>query len=37
MTGPREPLAVARAGVGLAVRVLPDLDDRLLYLAEFLG
>ena len=29
------PHAVARAGVELAVRVLPDLDDRLRYRAEF--
>jgi hypothetical protein len=27
--------AVARAGVELAVRALPDLDDRLRYRAEF--
>ena len=29
------PGAVARAGVELAVRALPDLDDRLRYRAEF--
>ena len=29
--------AVARAGVGLAVRALPELDYRLRYRAEFLG
>jgi hypothetical protein len=28
---------VARAGVGLAVRALPELDDRLRYRAEFLA
>jgi hypothetical protein len=28
---------VARVGVGLAVRVLPELDDRLRYRAEFLA
>ena len=31
------PLPLARAGVGLAVRVLPELDDRLRYRAEFLA
>jgi hypothetical protein len=30
-------LAAARVGVGLAVRVLPQLDDRLRYRAEFLA
>ena len=30
-------LPVARAGVGLAVRLLPELDDRLRYRAEFLA
>jgi hypothetical protein len=37
---PREarlPLAVTRAAVDLAVRVLPELDDRLRYRAEFLA
>ena len=29
------PSAVARAGVEIAVRALPDLDDRLRYRAEF--
>lgn len=29
------PLPLARAGVELAVRVLPELDDRLRYRAEF--
>jgi hypothetical protein len=33
----RGPLPLARAGVGLAVRVLPELDDRLRYRAEFLA
>jgi hypothetical protein len=28
---------LARAGIGLAVRVLPELDDRLRYRAEFLA
>ena len=37
MTSTLFPLAVARAGVGLAVRVLPELDDRLRYRAEFLA
>ena len=37
MTSTRSPLAVARAGVELAVRVLPELDDRLRYRAEFLA
>ena len=31
------PLALARAGVDLAVRALPELDDRLRYRAEFLA
>ena len=31
------PLPLARAGVGLAVRALPELDDRLRYRAEFLA
>ena len=31
------PLPLARAGVGLAVRVLPELDHRLRYRAEFLA
>ncbi len=31
----REPLRLARAGVELAVRALPELDDRLRYRAEF--
>jgi hypothetical protein len=35
MTGPREPSGIARAAVALAVRPLPDLDDRLRYRAEF--
>ncbi len=35
MTGTRAPLAVARAGVELAVRALPDWQDRLRYRAEF--
>ncbi len=35
MTGPRAPLPLARAAVGLAVRPLPNLDDRLRYRAEF--
>jgi hypothetical protein len=35
MTCPRAPLAVARAGVELAVRALPDWHDRLRYRAEF--
>ncbi len=37
MTGPRAPLPVARAGVELAVRALPDWHDRLRYRAEFLA
>ena len=37
MTGVRAPLVVARAGVDLAVRALPELDDRLRYRAEFLA
>jgi hypothetical protein len=37
MTGARAPLVVARAGVDLAVRTLPELDDRLRYRAEFLA
>jgi hypothetical protein len=35
MTGPRAPVPLARAAVGLAVRPLPELDDRLRYRAEF--
>ena len=35
MTRTRATLAVARAGVELAVRVLPDRPDRLRYRAEF--
>lgn len=35
MTGTRAPLPWARAAVGLAVRPLPELDDRLRYRAEF--
>jgi hypothetical protein len=35
MTRPRAPLAVARAGVELAVRVVPARPDRLRYRAEF--
>lgn len=37
MTGSRAPLPLplARAAVGLAVRPLPELDDRLRYRAEF--
>ena len=31
------PLPLARAGVGMAVRWLPELDDRLRYRAEFLA
>ena len=34
---PRSSLPVARAGVELAVRVLPDWHDRLRYRAEFLA
>ena len=37
MTAPRAPLPVARAGIDLAVRVLPDWHDRLRYRAEFLA
>ena len=37
MSGARAPLLVARAGVELAVRALPDPDDRLRYRAEFLA
>ena len=37
MSGARAPLVVARAGIELAVRALPDLDDRLRYRAEFLA
>ena len=37
MTSTPSPHAVARAGVGLAVRWLPELDDRLRYRAEFLA
>ena len=35
MTSTCAPLAVARAGVELAVRALPDWHDRLRYRAEF--
>ena len=35
MTGTRAPLSVARVGVELAVRALPDWHDRLRYRAEF--
>jgi hypothetical protein len=35
MTAARAPLPLARAAVGLAVRSLPVLDDRLRYRAEF--
>ena len=35
--GSTKALAMARAGVGLAVRPLPNLDDRLRYRAEFLA
>ena len=35
MSGPRAPLPMARAAVALAVRPLPELDDRLRYRAEF--
>jgi hypothetical protein len=37
MTPPRAPLTLARAGCELAVRRLPNPDDRLRYRAEFLG
>ena len=37
MTFTRRPHAVARGGIGLAVRALPGLDDRLRYRAEFLA
>jgi hypothetical protein len=37
MTTTRAPLRVARVGVELAVRQLPQLDDRLRYRAEFLA
>jgi hypothetical protein len=37
MTTTRAPLLVARAGCELAVRRLPQLDDRLRYRAEFLA
>jgi hypothetical protein len=37
MTPPRAPLTLARAGCELAVRRLPDPDDRLRYRAEFLA
>jgi hypothetical protein len=37
MTTVRAPLRVARTGVELAVRRLPELDDRLRYRAEFLA
>ncbi len=33
----RTPLALSRAAVDLAVRFLPELDDRLRYRAEFLA
>jgi hypothetical protein len=35
--GPRGALPIARAGVGLAVRALPDLHDRLRYRDEFVA
>ena len=37
MSAAGAPLGVARAGIGLAVRALPELDDRLRYRAEFLA
>jgi hypothetical protein len=37
MTTTRAPLLVARVGCELAVRRLPQLDDRLRYRAEFLA
>jgi hypothetical protein len=37
MTRARAPLAVARAGVELSVRALPDWHDRLRYRAEYLA
>src|SRR5215217_1922974 len=37
MTGRRTPLVIARAGVELSVRVLPDWKDRLRYRAEYLA
>lgn len=37
MTPPRAPLILPRAGCELAVRRLPDLNDRLRYRAEFLA
>jgi hypothetical protein len=37
MTTARAPLRVARAGIELAVRRLPESDDRLRYRAEFLA
>jgi hypothetical protein len=37
MTGPRGPLPPARAAIELAVRSLPELDDRLRYRAEFIA
>ena len=37
MTRGGASLGVARAGIGLAVRALPALDDRLRYRAEFLA
>lgn len=37
MTGHGTPLVLARAGVGLAARVLPTTGDRLRYRGEFLA
>ena len=37
MASSRAPLALARAATELAVRPLPELDDRLRYRAEFLA
>ena len=37
MTAVRAPVPLARAGCELAVRRLPELDDRLRYRAEFLA
>jgi hypothetical protein len=37
MTSTRAPLTVARAGVELSVRALPDWEDRLRYRAEYLA
>jgi hypothetical protein len=37
VTSPRAPLAVARAGIGLAVLALPRRADRERYAAEFLA